>query len=144
MRLFPPHHHHTLHHLQQVYFPKTCSDINPRTPNDFCCCLIQTQEPLEACTIIQLTACAKQSAQSPLPADEVIKPGPFRAILFFHITAVQVQVERCESIKVDKLSLDAKFGSCCAETEQIPATQATHYPSAGSEDRPKKQDQTSG
>lgn len=43
MRLFLPHRRHALHHLQQVYFPKTCSDINPKTPNDFCCCLIQTQ-----------------------------------------------------------------------------------------------------
>lgn len=28
--------------LERFYFQKTCSNINSETPNDFCCCLIQT------------------------------------------------------------------------------------------------------
>lgn len=67
------------------------------------------------------------------------KARAFLSCFIFPRHSSAVLVERCESIKADKLSLHANFGSCCAKTEQIPAAQATYYPSAGSKDRPKKQ-----
>lgn len=33
---------------QRFYSQKTCSDINSKAPNYFCCCLIQTQTQIEA------------------------------------------------------------------------------------------------
>lgn len=45
--------------------------------------------------------------------DEVLQQGLLDLLYFIfpHVTALQVRVERCESINADKLSLDAKFGS---------------------------------
>lgn len=33
----------TLYHWERFYIPKTCNNINSKSPNYLCCCLIQTQ-----------------------------------------------------------------------------------------------------
>lgn len=141
MRLFLPHRRHALHHLQQVYFPKTCSDINPKTPNDFCCCLIQTQA-WNMNENIQLTGMCKIKRTNSTASDTKMhreKTQKLYGLLYFitcnRSALEEQQVERFVSIKAVKFWLLRSFIGALQEYENVQITLVCVRQPEGSEDK---------